>query len=281
MDVAASPPRSSCRISYRFALRPRWLVGHLLAVLALAVMVAACFWQLSRLADKQERNRLYAQRSAEPVEDVAVLADPDTDAAGVEQLRFRMVRATGTYVAAEEVFVRSRSLSGQPGAWVLTPLRLDGQPGTVVVVNRGWIPASDTTPELPVGAQAPAGSVTITGLVLPGEHRGAIGSVDASGPELEVLARVDLARLGEQLTDAALPFYVQLQEQQPAMGDNFPVPVPPPPPDEGPHRGYAGQWAIFAVLWIIGYPVLLRRAARRRAQLPLAPPEPPPAPPTG
>lgn len=261
--VNTSPQRLAP--SYRFLLTPRWLLGHLLAVAALAVMVAACLWQLSRLEDKQDRNRLLAARSAEPVQAVTDVAEPGATAEQVEGLRFRLLSAEGTYVAQEEVFIRSRSLNGSPGAWVLTPLRLAARPDTVVVVNRGWIPASDTTPELPAGAEAPAGLVTVRGLVLAGETRGAFGSVDRSGAELDVLARVDLARLSEQVDEAMYPFYLQLQDQQPPLGDGFPAPVPPPPPDEGPHRGYAGQWAIFAVLWVVGYPLLVRRSARRRA----------------
>ncbi|MFN0028826.1 MAG: SURF1 family protein [Acidimicrobiales bacterium] len=260
--VNLSPQRT--RPSYRFLYTPRWLAGHVLAVLALAVMVAACFWQLSRLADKQATNRLYAAHSAQPVEAVTDVAGPDATVAQVEGLRFRLLSAQGTYLREEEVFIRSRSLNGNPGAWVLTPLRLSAQPDTVVVINRGWIPASDTTPELPAGAEAPAGTVTVAGLALATETRGALGSVDHSGTELDVLARVDLPRLSEQLEEAMYPFYLQLQQQDPPLPDGFPAPVPPPPPDEGPHRGYAGQWAIFAVLWVIGYPLLVRRSARRR-----------------
>ncbi len=259
--------------SYRFLITPRWLIGHVLAVVALGVMVAACAWQLSRLADKQDRNRLFAARSAQPVEAVTTAADPAVTAAGVDALRFRLLSAEGTYVPDEEVFIRSRSLNGNPGAWVLTPLRLRARPDTVVVINRGWIPASDTTPELPAGAEAAAGPVTVTGLVLAGETRGAFGSVDRSGAELDVLARVDLGRLAEQVDQTVYPFYLQLQQQQPPIGDGFPTLVPPPPPDEGPHRGYAGQWAIFAVLWVVGYPLLVGRTARRRALPDLAPPD--------
>ncbi|MGD9754130.1 MAG: SURF1 family protein, partial [Acidimicrobiia bacterium] len=159
-------PRAQIRPSYRFALQPSWLVRHALALVALAVMITACFWQLSRLSDKQARNRLYDERAAQPVEAVDAVVPLDATAERVEAVRFRLLAATGTYRPDEEVFVRSRSLDGQPGAWVLTPLALQGRPGEAVVVNRGWIPSADTTPELPAGAEAPAGTVTVTGLAL-------------------------------------------------------------------------------------------------------------------
>ena len=37
---------------------------------------------------------------------------------------------------------------------------------------------------------------------------------------------------------------------------------PRPPLDEGPHRSYAWQWAIFSVIAVVGYPLALRRRAR-------------------
>jgi cytochrome oxidase assembly protein ShyY1 len=256
---------------YRFALRPRWLLLHVAAVVALALMIAACSWQLSRLQDKQRRNALYADRSAQPVEPVEAVVAVDAGPDRLDDARFRLLEARGRYLVDEEVFVRSRSLDGRPGAWVLTPLLLDGAgggptgAGVAVVVNRGWIPSVDTTPELPVGAEAPPGPVVVTGLVLPGEQRSSLGAVDTEGVDLQILARVDLGRLQQQVDPTLLGVYLQLQGQQPAPGGSLPVVVPPPPPDEGPHRSYAGQWAIFALIWVVGYPLLVRRAALRRA----------------
>lgn len=272
-------PKAQLRPSYGFALRPRWLLMHLTALLALAVMVTACFWQLARLQQKQDRNRMEDERGAlavEPVASVVPLGASDEQVAGA---RYRVASATGTYAPEDEVFVRSRSLNGYPGAWVLTPLVLDDGSGTAVVVNRGWIPASSTRPTLPAGAEAPSGPVTITGLVLAGETRGALGTVDREGGRLQVLARADLGRLQEQVDEALLPAYLQLQAQEPAPTQPFPGLLPPPERDEGPHRAYAGQWAIFAVIWVVGYPLLVRRSAIRRVQQEAD--DEPPAPPSG
>jgi len=264
-------PSSAARPDYRFALRPRWLLLHVAAVAALAMMIVACFWQLSRLHEKQRRNALYADRSARPVEQVEAVAPVDAGPDRLDEARFRLLEARGRYLVDEEVFVRSRSLDGRPGAWVLTPLLLEGAgagtsgAGVAVVVNRGWIPSVDTTPELPAGAEAPPGPVVVTGLALPGERRGSLGAVDAEGADLTILARVDLDRLQEQLDPTLLGVYLQLQTQQPGVAGPLPAIVPPPPPDEGPHRSYAGQWAIFAVIWVAGYPLLVRRAALRHA----------------
>ena len=83
---------------------------------------------------------------------------------------------------------------------------------------------------------------------------------------LRVLARVDVARLQQQVDETLLPIYVDLRAQEPAQPGPLPEPIPEPELSEGPHLNYAGQWFIFALLTIIVYPLLLRRVARRRQE---------------
>ena len=42
--------------SYRFALRPRWLLSHLLIVVLVVVMISLGFWQLRRLDERKTYN---------------------------------------------------------------------------------------------------------------------------------------------------------------------------------------------------------------------------------
>lgn len=260
-------------LDFRFAFRFRWLALHVLALAALATMTAAGFWQISRLQEKQARNRLLDERTAQPVVDVGDLLRATDAADAVDAVEYRIVEVTGRYAPEDQVFVRNRTFDGAPGAWVLTPLVRDD--GTAIIVNRGWIPSSNTVPTLPAGAEAPAGEVTVEGMLLPGQRRGSFGATDTEGRRLETLARADLERLQEQVAEELFPAYVQVL---PAATDPVlrPLPRPVPQPDrtEGPHRGYAGQWFLFATIWVIGYPLLLRRSAQRRADGPDAPTPP-------
>lgn len=245
---------------YRFALRPRWILSHLFVLALVSAMIWAGLWQLRRLDEKRDRNEVVAARSV--VEPVAPgeLADPgDFDA--VDDLEFRRVTAAGEYMADEEVLVRSRSLEGAPGSWVLTPLLLDD--GTAVVVNRGWIPNPGTLEAVPTRSRAPEGPVEVSGLVRLTETRGRFGSQDPSEGRLTDFARADVARIGQQLDVEILPFYVQLLAQEPAPDLNDqPKPVPAPTMDEGPHLSYAVQWFIFTTVAVVGYPLILRRRSR-------------------
>lgn len=79
------------------------------------------------------------------------------------------------------------------------------------------------------------------------------------------MSRADLERFGEQLDYEIFPVLVQLVTQTPPQPGPLPAPVEPPALSEGPHLGYAVQWFIFAVIAMVGYPLILRRVARTRA----------------
>jgi surfeit locus 1 family protein len=248
---------------YRFALRPWWIVSHLFVLALVAAMVSAGIWQLSRRQEKRDRNdRVEARSALDPVDVQGLAAPGDFDSAG--DLEFRRVTATGRYLADEEVLVRSRTMEGAPGSWVLTPLALDD--GTAVVVNRGWIPNTGDLHAVPDESKAPVGPVEVSGLVRLTETRGRFGPHDPATGQLTDLARADVARVDQQVDADVLPFWVQMLEQVPTP-DLFhnPAPVPAPDMDEGPHLSYAVQWFIFTTVAVVGYPLILRRRAREQS----------------
>jgi surfeit locus 1 family protein len=245
---------------YRFLLRPRWLLISFVAALLAFTMINLGLWQLRRLDEKRTHNHLLDARAAAAVVDVGAGGAPA--GAQLDELAYRTGVAEGTYQPAEEVLVRSRTLDGDPGAWVLTPLRLAD--GSELVVNRGWIPASGT-PELPPTATALAGSVTVRGLLMPTQERGSFGPRDPAEGHLATLARADLGRLQAQVEAPLYPLYLQLQAQDPAPGD-LPVLLPAPERSEGPHLSYAVQWFLFTVIGLVSYALLVRRTAREKAR---------------
>lgn len=242
---------------YRFALRPRWLLGHLI-VLALVVLLASLgFWQLRRLDDRRDHTALLARRSEAVVPLPAEGWRGSTEAAG---LAFQRVRVRGSYDPAREVLVRFRSNHGLPGFHVLTPMTTEL--GTIIV-NRGWVPMemglSWPAPE----AGPPSGEVTVTGRLRPSEPADRFQPDRSSPAEPLSVGAVNVAGLERSLSVALYPLYLEL-EGTPARTASFPAALPAPELGDGPHLAYAAQWFFFAAGVAGGWLILLRSSARRR-----------------
>jgi cytochrome oxidase assembly protein ShyY1 len=221
-----------------WAFRGKWLIGHVVVVLIAALFIRLGIWQLDRLDQRREHNRLVeARMRAAAVSSEELPADPDA-------ARYRRVRASGRYDGDHQRIVRFRSNDGSPGSWVVTPL-IDGT-GRGVAVIRGWVPEGTTAARL----SPPTGDVTVTGLV----DRPRLGRPDA----------VAVADLQARVSAPLYGSFVQLTSQTPAPRDGLPDPLPPPELDEGPHLSYAVQWFGFTLVGLIGWPLLVRREAQRR-----------------
>ena len=255
-------------MSWRFALTPKWIVRHVAVSLLVVTMILLGLWQLRRLDEKQEIKATVEARQDEPAGDVEVVLPPDAAVGDdrVEEVEFRAVTATGTYVGEDTFIVENRTLNGASGAWVLTPLRLLS--GSAVVVNRGFI-GFDADGEI-TPPPAPSGRVMVDGVLLESERRGRFGPTDPEAGDLDVFARVDLGRLAGQVDYDVLPAYVQRVSSTPgeetAAGAPELVPLGRPEASEGPHLAYAVQWFIFTAIAAGGYALLLRRVARDQAR---------------
>lgn len=219
-----------------------WLLGHLLVVAAVISFVLLGFWQLRRHEEKSDLRDAVKEGQALPTMPLAEAPEGS----------YRRVAAQGRYDPSAEVTVL-RSRDGVSGRHVLTPLVLGD--GTAVLVNRGWV-GLDVDYRARGGAP-PNGTVTVEGTLWPAEEG---SSVPASLPE--VVRRID-PEIQEALTPHVFrEGYLLLESQDPAPG---PLPLPPETPSIslGPHLGYAGQWFLFAGVVVVGYPLLLRRKARR------------------
>ncbi|HWH32863.1 MAG TPA: SURF1 family protein [Egibacteraceae bacterium] len=234
----------------RTLLKPKWIAGHLLAVVVVVTFANLGLWQLRRHDWRAERNDRIAQGLAREPAPFASL--PEGERA------YRPVTVSGRYRPDADVLLTPRNELG-PGHHVLTPLLLDD--GTALLVDRGWVPFRHATPPVP-GAAAAAGPVRLEGVLLPAAE--ALPQGVREGGRLVRVRAVDPdavldAVLGGQAR-AVEDVFLLLREQQPPPGP-LPVPGPVPEQDAGPHLSYAIQWFLFAAVVVAGYPLLLRRAA--------------------
>ncbi len=249
---------------YGFVLKPKWILSHLFVLALVVTMVNLGFWQLRRLDEKKDRNRRITSRLTEPVRPIDQVLSTKSSFGDADSTEFRRVTAAGRFRADQELLVRSRSLEGSPGSWVMTPLVMAD--GEAVVVNRGWIANEGRFDSVPRPYRAPSGMVTVTGLIRTSETRGRFGPKDPPSGRLQNLARADVARFQKQVPERLLPAWVQLQKETPRPGGRVPRPLPSPELTEGPHLSYAIQWFIFSAIGVVGYPLILRRRARELAR---------------
>ena len=150
---------------YRFVLRPVWLLSHVFAITLVVLFVNLGFWQLRRHDEKVERNATITARSEEA--DGADRGDPART--GDRRPTAAPVPAgvrRGDLHHRPDVLIDNRSNDGLPGAWIVTPLRLED--GTVLAVSRGFQRFDSGVIDPP---PPPAGLVEVVGTVLPWDQR--------------------------------------------------------------------------------------------------------------
>ncbi len=143
-----------------------WLV--LAATVLCAVFTALGLWQLQRMGWKHALiARVEARVQATPEAPPAAVQWPALRATPGDW-EYRRLRLEGVYLHDQEALVQASTVLGA-GHWVLTPLRLAD--GSVVIVNRGFVPPAQRDPQAR-GEAAPTGPVVVTGLLRTSEPRG-------------------------------------------------------------------------------------------------------------
>lgn len=236
-------------------LTPRWLAGHLLALTLIVIFLNLGLWQLRRLQTRRTYNTaVMTQQSFEPRRYDLLSADVPP-----AERTFRQVAQLGQYDPSEEVLLRSRSLNGEPGYHLLTPLVFAD--GRALLVNRGWIPFEYKTPPINEAAP-PTGDVLVAGTLYPSEVQPeGFGAKDPATGELDAVFFANTERLAQQMPYDLEPHYLRLNVQEPAPSD-YPVMLGPENLDNGSHLGYALQWFSFALIGVVGYVILLRSVVK-------------------
>lgn len=245
---------------YRFLLRPLWILSHIVVAALIVAMVNLSMWQLRRLEEKKDLNALVLSRAdGTPVPIGAVVDSIDGVSEG-DRVEYRAVAGRGIYEADQEFTIPSRTLNGAPGRFVVTPFRLSD--GTAVLVLRGFIPQaiSDVAPPID-SIEPPQGEVEIAGWLRKSELP---GSLQRQDPDLgnNQFARIDIEAINAAVGEQYRPVFLQLARQTPSTQAELLSMLPLPDRTEGPHFSYAMQWAIFTLIAIVGYPLIIRRVAR-------------------
>jgi surfeit locus 1 family protein len=177
--------------------RPR-LVPTLFVGAALVILLGLGTWQVERLAWKTNLiNTISARMKAEP----RPLVGPDFGP--VEE--YERVRVQGEFRHDREIHLLARSLEGELGYHIVTPLA-DADGGTVLI-DRGFVPQDKRDPATRLGGQV-QGPVTITGLARLPRKPGLAFALPDNRPAENMWIWLDLPRIGEVVGTPLAPFVI-------------------------------------------------------------------------
>ena len=226
---------------------PLW--ATICAGAAIVLMLGLALWQVQRL---QWKAALIAERQAQLARPEAVLpatiADPDS-------WNFRPVAVTGSFDHGKETFLGARSLRGNVGYHLVTPLRRAD--GSAVLVDRGWIPLDRRDPAAR-GDTLAGGEVTVTGIARTTGRRNWLTPADS--PQENFWFVVDIEAIGRHMGLAnVLPVFVEA-----AAGAEGTLPIGGQTRAELPndHLQYAIIWFALAIALAVIYVIYVRGRAR-------------------
>jgi len=140
------------------------LATTLVALPIVALLVGLGTWQLQRLAWKQDIIATMDSRTAGS----PLPLDRALDLPAAER-EWRPVMAAGRFLHDRQVALYRMSVEGNPGYWILVPLRLND--GRTVLVNRGHVPEALVEPAARPDSE-PQGMVWVTGILRGAETPG-------------------------------------------------------------------------------------------------------------
>jgi surfeit locus 1 family protein len=212
----------------------------LLTALLLPLLLSLGFWQLEREQEKRQLQQLYeARQQLQPV----MLGTVDT----TEDQQYLQVEVQGSFDNTRMFLLDNRIYQGRAGYEVVVPLQ--SEDGTVVFINRGWLPPGATRAQLP---EVPAveGTVTIRGAVyVPVGKAFVLGSDLVAEGWPRVIQTLDPqalhAQAGYSTNTPLFPYTLRVDEGAPGALVRY-WPVITTTPEK--HRGYAVQWFAMATM---------------------------------
>ncbi len=236
-------------------LKGRVLVLLVAALLGAGLTARLGLWQLDRAAQK---THLQAELQARRLLPALPLAGLPADAAAAQALQHRRVQLDGHWLPEHTVYLDNRPMAGRVGFLALTPLRLAD--GSVLLVQRGWLPRDAADRTRIVAAAAPAGPVRVEGRI----------ALETS--RLYELAAAESGTIRQNLplasftAESGLPLrpWVVVQEGDASPPDGLLRLWPEPTADVHKHYGYAFQWFALCAL-IIGLYAWFQLIRPRRA----------------
>ena len=214
-----------------------------MAVAAIGGMVITFnlgLWQLSRAEQKLAiQARIESQALQAPLTGSDFKQDPS-----LWQQVHRPVLLEGEWLSQQTVYLDNRSHHGQPGFWVMTPLRWS--PGQVAWVQRGWVQRDRVDARQAPVIDTPQGPVTVQGrLAAPLSHMVELATTQASEQsQSRIQANLDLVQMQAMVNDNVSGIVIQTGDKSEGLRRDWPVVAS----SADKNKGYAFQWFALCAL---------------------------------
>lgn len=222
---------------FKFRFTPSWLMLVLTIVFG-SLFFRLGFWQLQRADEKKKM--IIAQQMQE-LKPPYWWRDPQKLPVQYEQLLLK-----GTYLP-QFFLLDNQHHQHQFGYHVLSPFKLHN--GSVVIVDRGWVPGDVTRRSFP-DINTPEGLIEIQGSAyFPSNKQWVLGpALEKKGSKLVILERLDTQLISQALQKVVSPFIIRLDKHNSSGFVCEWVTVSMPPQR---HLAYAVQWFALASVVLI------------------------------
>lgn len=231
--------------------------------IGVAILVVGCLfagrWQWNRHVVRDAAITIIKENySAPPVPLAELLPQAGATVDGDDV--WRPVSMHGHYLPEATVLLRNRPIDSQAAFHILVPFVTDD--GSVLVVNRGWLPYGRGSAEPDSIPDPPAGEIDVVVRLRADEPAATNGAPDGQVQKINIAqvlaAGPDGAAWAQGLTYGA---YGALASETPAPAQSV-APLPVPDTDPRSHLSYAFQWCVFALGGIGGFILLVVRERR-------------------
>ncbi len=240
----------------------RWWWKTLLVLAAMAFMAGLGVWQLDRL----EQRRAYNAQLLEKLASAPIQIDGTALPEATAQLADRKAEVAGEYDFSQQIAIKNQNYEGQPGVYLVTPLRIKGS-DKAILVNRGWVPYQEGTPERWQQFDESADDV-LFGYLQKSQKLPDGSTTQIPATPQRAWFRTDIEAIAAQMPYVLMPVYLDLAPQPQRSYNTLPIRVQPEiEVTEGNHFSYALQWFAFALIAGVAYVGLVRRQEYERTQL--------------
>ncbi len=211
------------------------------------------WWQYTRYLEKTQWLAALARTKSQP-------ALTNSDLEKNHWVPFQKIKLQGNWQSGQSFVIAGRLRHGRTGYSVVTPLQwAPSMPW--VLVDRGWVASPD-------GRAAPAIHPPMDRLWVQGKIYSPVGKRFILGPwhlpstkGVPVVQDWDFSKIEKLVGHAVMPFVLRLSPDVPGYYERQWSWTALPPSR---HFGYMLQWWAFALVWLVGAILLMRKNRKRK-----------------